>query len=345
MPKGDKELLNEIKGLKQRYRAFVDDAPDGIIEVGRNGVVLYANRKALKIAGRAKGNFIGKSLASLMPSESVFRELRDLQKVFRGKTLEDYSFEIADKKGKIRGVVANINPVKDGTKITGAQIILRCAPALGTAEAKCAGLLENANDLIQSVNSEGKFIYVNKKWKELLGYSDAEVKKLGLMDIIRKDQRAHCKEMFGKVMRGKTLTAVETVFVGKRGNEVHVEGNVTPHMENGKFVSTMAIFRDVSGRKTAEAGLKESEIKFREIFELSPEAIVAISPNGKIIEVNKRIYDWLGYKPEEIKGLHLLKLPFIPAKSKAIMIKNFGRRMLGKDFPPYELEFKAKGGK
>ncbi|MBU0662321.1 HAMP domain-containing histidine kinase, partial [Candidatus Micrarchaeota archaeon] len=41
----------------------------------------------------------------------------------------------------------------------------------------------------------------------------------------------------------------------------------------------------------------------------------------------------------------MLKLPFIPAKSKAIMIKNFGRRMLGKDFPPYELEFKAKGGK
>ena len=83
-------------------------------------------------------------------------------------------------------------------------------------------LLENANDLIQSVDINGRFVYVNKKWLETLGYSREEVRKMRLPDIVRKDHIPRCMELFRRVCRGKSLEKIRTVFLTKDGREVYV---------------------------------------------------------------------------------------------------------------------------
>lgn len=74
--------------------------------------------------------------------------------------------------------------------------------ALHETEAKYWDLFENANDLIQSVRSEGKFIYVNRAWRESLGYSKAEVDNLSILDIIDCDRHAHYIKLFERLMQG-----------------------------------------------------------------------------------------------------------------------------------------------
>lgn len=92
--------------------------------------------------------------------------------------------------------------------------------------------------------------------------------------------------------------------------------------------------------------LKEvlGEKGYQVIFELSPEAIVIVDKQGRFVTANDRLKDWLGYEPEEFVGQALIKLNFLPRESRAIIVKNFARRMLGRIIEPYEVEFVSKGG-
>ena len=56
--------------------------------------------------------------------------------------------------------------------------------ALKQSEERYYDLLENANDLIQSVDATGSFLYVNRAWKEVMGYSDTEIAALKAFDVI-----------------------------------------------------------------------------------------------------------------------------------------------------------------
>lgn len=86
------------------------------------------------------------------------------------------------------------------------------------------------------------------------------------------------------------------------------------------------------------------ENRLRAIFENSPEAIVLLGKNGDVIDLNARVFDWLGYKPKEIIGKNFKDLPFLTFKSKAKIAKNLLLRLAGKSIPPYELEFLEKSG-
>lgn len=129
---------------------------------------------------------------------------------------------------------------------------------LRESEERYRDLFENANDLIHSVNAQGKFVYVNRKWTKTLGYSEEELKNLQFTDIIRKDQIPHCMEIFKQIYSGIAMDGVETVFTTKDGREIYVEGSINTRYENGEFVATRGIFRDITERKHAADKLKET---------------------------------------------------------------------------------------
>lgn len=83
---------------------------------------------------------------------------------------------------------------------------------------------------------------------------------------------------------------------------------------------------------------------YKLIFDNSPEAIVLLDKKGLFIQANTRLYDWIGYKPEDVVGKNMLTMPFFGVKTKIIVGANFAKRMLGKQILPYEIEFVAKNG-
>ncbi|MGB3093590.1 MAG: PAS domain S-box protein [Candidatus Zixiibacteriota bacterium] len=185
---------------------------------------------------------------------------------------------------------------------------IRAEEALRESEERYRDLFENANDLIQSIDSSGMFEYVNKKWKEVIGYSDEEIKKLNLTDILRKDQVPHCMELFRKVMGGETLDNVEAVFITKEGREIFVSGAINSRMKDGKFVATRGIFRDITERKRAEEKLRESEEKYRTLVETAQEGIGITDPDENLTFVNQAFAELLGYTREELLALNLSQI-------------------------------------
>lgn len=84
--------------------------------------------------------------------------------------------------------------------------------------------------------------------------------------------------------------------------------------------------------------------QYKIIFEVSPEAIVILDASGNVLNVNSRLCDWLGYRPEEAIGKPLLALPFLPEQSKAKAIGKLRQRIAGEELPPYDLDFIARDG-
>src|ERR1051325_10832791 len=78
----------------------------------------------------------------------------------------------------------------------------RTEEALRNSEERYRDLFENATDLIQSCKPDGTLIYVNRAWREALGYTDDEVNGLSIFDIIHPRYRAEYEQRFRRAMSG-----------------------------------------------------------------------------------------------------------------------------------------------
>ncbi len=173
---------------------------------------------------------------------------------------------------------------------------------LKESEETLRDLFDNANDLIQSVDSEGYFQFVNNKWKKVLGYSDDEIQNLHFTDVIRQDYLPHCKKVFKGLSEGKSFDNIEVVFVSKDNKEIFIEGNVNPIFDHEKFVGTRGIFRDITKRREAEKALRESEQRYRTIFENSAVAIMTTNKEEKIVSWNKYTEKLLGIGKKDLNN-------------------------------------------
>ncbi len=207
--------------------------------------------------------------------------------------------------------------------------------ALKESEEKYRDLFENATDLIQSVTPEGRFLYVNKTWRETLGYSEEEVAGLNLFDIIHPDSHEHCMQIFKRVMSGDTVGKIETVFVSKNGREIIVEGGANTRFKDGKPIATRGIFRDITERKKAEEALRASEERFRDLADLLPQPIFETDLEGNFIYSNRSGFETFGYTQEDIDD-GVTNIDLIAPEDRGRLLKNFMKELAGEDFQDHE---------
>jgi PAS domain S-box-containing protein len=137
---------------------------------------------------------------------------------------------------------------------------------LRSSQKKYGDLFEHAHDMIQSVDAEGRFQFINRSWMEALGYHEAELEEMTVFDIIHEDSLDHCRTAFTNLMDTDEAVDLETVFVTKDGKEILVEGNVVPMVEDGKFVATHGFFRDITSRRATENELARTLAVLRKSF-------------------------------------------------------------------------------
>ncbi|MEH2249060.1 adenylate/guanylate cyclase domain-containing protein [Nostoc sp.] len=157
-----------------------------------------------------------------------------------------------------------------------AQFIKRkqAEDALVESEERYRDLFENANDLIQSVNAYGRFLYVNRAWRETLGYSEAEIANLTVFEIIHPGFKQECWERFYRVLSGEKFDQVKAAFVTKDGQTIFLEGNINCKIVEGHPVATRGIFRNVTQRLAAEEALRhQQEETERLLLKILPTAI------------------------------------------------------------------------
>jgi PAS domain S-box-containing protein len=131
--------------------------------------------------------------------------------------------------------------------------------ALLESEERYRDLFENANDLIQSVNPYGRFLYVNRAWREILGYSEADIAKMNVFDIVHPDHKIRCRDVFYRIMSNGNFEQLQAAFMTKNGKTIFLEGNINCKIVEGKPAAIRAIFRDVTARVCAEKALRHQQ--------------------------------------------------------------------------------------
>ena len=79
--------------------------------------------------------------------------------------------------------------------------------------------VQNANDLIQSVDPAGHFLFVNKKWQDTLGYGEHDLENLTIFDIIDDESKEYCKNVFPRVIAGENVGIIDVVFKARNGKK------------------------------------------------------------------------------------------------------------------------------
>lgn len=159
--------------------------------------------------------------------------------------------------------------------------------ALAESEKRFHDLLENANDLIQSVDPEGKFLFVNRAWRETLGYSPEEVESINLFDIIDPSCSEKCMVVFHEVMDGKRPGRVEAIFRSKSGKKVYVEGNVNCRFSEGKALYTRGVFRDITDIRRAETKSQQMDHAMDVLLDMAPHITFILDSKGVILHTNR----------------------------------------------------------
>ena len=308
---------DELRSSEERLRVLFENAPDAIYLNDLKGNFIDGNKAAEEITGYKRDELIGKSFLKLdlLSAGQIKKAAVALANNVLGRPAGPDEFILNRKDGSRVMVEIRTFPVKIGGKtlvLAVARDITernRVEEALRESEERFRDLFENANDLIQSVAPDGRFLYVNKAWREKLGYKEWEVANLTLWDIIHPDFIPHCRELFQKVMSGETLNNIEAVFVTKDGKPVAVEGNVNCWSMGGEVLATRGIFHDVTERKRVEEALRGSEERYRHLFDnLGDAAFLADVETGLLIETNQQGAVMLGRSRDEIVGMHQSEL-------------------------------------
>ena len=222
-------------------------------------------------------------------------EVQHIHKDRSGKDMivEINSFPIPTPTGEIEYIV---EVQRDITERKQAEEKLR------ESEEQYYDILENANDLIQSVDVDGRLLYANRAWRETLGYAQEEISELSFLDIIHPESQAHCMEIFQQVISGGSVEGVEATFVTKGGKKVMVEGNVNCKSVDGKPTATRGIFRNITERKQTEEELQKERNRAQKYLDVARVMLVALGTDQKVSLINRKGCEVLGYKEDEIIG-------------------------------------------
>jgi len=124
-------------------------------------------------------------------------------------------------------------------------------------------------------------------------------------------------------------------------------GKIIQKINSSEHVSDREkhIIENVNNNSATTKSSSDSEKILQALMNLIADPVVIVDKKGKFLECSDRVEMLTGYKKEDLLGKSFLKVPFITAKSKALLIKNLARRLLGEQIKTYEIEGVFKDGK
>lgn len=348
-----KKTEKDLKESEERYKTIFENSAVAIMLSDEKERIISWNKFTEDLLNLKKKDLHMKLVKSLYPPEE-WKKIRSqnvrqrgmqhhLETKMFGKNNEllDVDLSLSVLKNHKGEIIGSIGVVKDITERK------QIEEALEESEKKFKLLYENAPVPYHTLSPAGIITDVNEKWRQMLGYTKKEVIGKSIFDYISKSERETAKASFKNKIKSKNpyTGGHERAYLTKdAGKRIFIIHDFFSFDKENDVRSVHTTMEDITKRKQSEGKLKQSEKKYRTIFELSPEAIVLLDKKGIILDANSRVYDWLGYKSEDIIGKNIIELPFFSKEAKVKIKKKFSQRIYGKKLPPYELDFVTKSG-
>jgi len=214
--------------------------------------------------------------------------------------------------------------------------------ALQLSEAKYRALVENTADLIFMVGEKEEIMSINPAATRMLGKTVEQVLGKSLFDVYPKEIATMFSENVRAVLRtGKNRNIDEKITFA--GNELWINTRLEPLLDDrGKVYAVTGVARDITQRKQMEEAVRNSERKYRTLFEKIPQGIYQTSLEGKLVTANPAIVRLLGYDSEkELLALNVERDLYVNSEDRKTWMERIRTRG---EIRNAELVLKCKDG-
>lgn len=297
----------------------------------------------------------GMNILSIFPSH-----LHQLWKQKYGRAMAGRRvvFEYSNQVGnELHDYEVFLNPVVKDKKITGVTALSvvvtwrkQAEEALRRSEERHRLLADNASDVIMTLDSHGHFTYISPSVKKLTGYTPIEMINFHLREIYTHESaetvEMNIKQALESVQLGQTMEEFRNELEQwcKDGSKIWVDVT-TSAMYNrlGEFVGILCVARDITERKMAEQALRQSEMRYRTLYESIMDGFACIDMEGRIIDCNDSFEQMMGHSKEDLVKLHFSDI--VPEKWHALEQCIIQEQIIPKGYSQvYEEEFIRKDG-
>ncbi|MAO56305.1 MAG: hypothetical protein CMM61_11485 [Rhodospirillaceae bacterium] len=307
-----KRAENEIRQSQAWLRAFTDNLPIYLNLKDPEGTYLFVNKLFAASRNKTPEHFIGKTVAQafdrepakdlaeydrgvLASGDTVEFEAPGISAELLGRILHYIKFPVTDPNGNIIGIGTAAMDVTDEKN---AEIAIR------ESEAKLQAITQNAPMLLNLKDLDGRYQFandsysqwVNKPMSEILGKKTEELfPARDAEEIIHQEIRV--------IQTGEPVEFEMEALAEHADGERMLQYIKFPvrNAENDIFGIGTAIL-DITDRVRADTALKESESRFRGLFENAPAGIAIKTTTGRYLAMNKTFLDWKGWDLLDVVG-------------------------------------------
>ncbi len=347
-----KKAEEALRESEEKYRTILKNIEDSYYEVDLAGNFTFFNDSACRLLGYSKEGLIGMNDRQYTDPESAKKLFQTFNTVYRtGDPTKGFDWEIIRKDGTRRFVEASVSLMRDakgqpiGFRGIARDITKRkqMEEALRTERQKFQMLSENAPFGMVMIDQDGTFTYLNPKFKGLFGYDLKDVpngrtwfRKAYPDPTYRHNVISAWMHDLRIFTRGEKRPRVFTVTCND-GTE-KIVNFISVQLETGEHLTTC---EDITEQMRVEEILRESEEKYRTLFEGSKDAVFITTRQGKFIDFNQSFLDLFGYSKDELVTLHVQETYVHPDDrhrfQEEIEQKGFVR--------DYEVKLRTKDGK
>lgn len=215
---------------------------------------------------------------------------------------------------------------------------------LRESEQKYRMLVEKTADGI-FVYQDHQFKYTNPAFRELLGYTEAQIAQMGLKDIVRPELAHMIEARYDKRIRGEKVPEQYEIALRSR-DELWRAFEITPSViEYEGRPATQNVIRDITEKREAQKALRASEAKYRATVEHTGTAMMILDEDFKITFANNQMEKLSGYAKSEIIGKMRWTQVVHPDDVERMKAYSKARRQGAPDVPSqYEFRFVDKFG-
>ena len=309
------------------FKTLVESVPEAIIVASADGTIGFFNAASEKLLGYTQAEVMGRNIAMLVPQQPERRadvmkwlerwanepdetQSRFLDLIAQTKAGKQMPVDVRVVERKIDGERRFLITVRDNTSRRQEQV------AFKEAHLRASRILQIAEDGIVSTDSTQTITFFNLKAEKIFGYRAEEVLGSQLSKLLPSRYHGRHREEVARFGAGKIASRQmnergHVVGQRKNGEEFPMEIAITKVSVGGALTYT-AHLRDITQRRRDEETLKESERRFRAIFEHAFEAIGLLAPDGTVLEIN-RAGRLMTEGQVQLTGLPLWDLPWAGA--------------------------------
>jgi PAS domain S-box-containing protein len=317
-----RQIEAELKQTNLQKELILASAGEGIIGLDLEGNHTFANAAAAAMLGYEVSELVGKQSHTTWhytrPDGSRYpAEECPIYAAHRDGTVHSGEEVFLRKDGTAFPVLFTSRPIIIAGEITGAVLTFnditerkRVEKDLQESEERFRATFDQSAMGIGHVGPDGRILRINRKYREILGYSEEELKALTIEDITHPDDREESMNHFRQMLEGKLGSySLEKRYIRKDGSTVWVKLTVSTVIDTGGNLRFgVGVAEDITDRKRAEETLRFSEERYRALFHHNPTMIVTLDAELTMLSVNPACATQLGYTIDELEGESVLKL-------------------------------------